>query len=257
MVGSRSRFRAEPDDMLMLELPTLPWRWRPRLLAWLVPMVACGLAIGRAQDASPPASRSAPAYPDHQRLLVVRDGLGQERQVRTLADWDVRRDHILAHFQEVAGNLPGGERRVPLDIQVISTMQERGFIRKKISFATEPGDRVPAWLLIPDRARARRQGPRRALPASDDRDRQGRAGRAWAGTASSPTRRELAERGYVTLAPDYPNFGEYKLDVYDLGYASATMKAIWNNLRAVDLPVRSGRGRPAPDRRHRPLARRP
>lgn len=47
--------------------------------------------------------------------------------------------------------------------------------------------------------------------------------------------RELTERGYVTLAPDYPNFGEYKVNVYDLGYASATMKAIWNNLRAVDL----------------------
>ena len=31
--------------------------------------------------------------------------------------------------------------------------------------------------------------------------------------------RELAERGYVTLAPDYPNFGEYKINVYDLGYA--------------------------------------
>ena len=42
-------------------------------------------------------------------------------------------------------------------------------------------------------------------------------------------------RGYVALAPDYPNFGEYKIDVYKLGYASATMKAIWNNLRAVDV----------------------
>ncbi len=29
--------------------------------------------------------------------------------------------------------------------------------------------------------------------------------------------RELAERGYVTLAPDYPNFGEYKIDVYCSG----------------------------------------
>ena len=47
--------------------------------------------------------------------------------------------------------------------------------------------------------------------------------------------RELAERRYVALAPDYPNFGDYKVDVYALGYASATMKAIWNNLRAVDL----------------------
>jgi predicted dienelactone hydrolase len=46
---------------------------------------------------------------------------------------------------------------------------------------------------------------------------------------------ELAERGYVTLAPDYPNFGDYKMDVYEHGYASATMKGIWNHMRAVDL----------------------
>ena len=60
------------------------------------------------------------------------------------------RAHILAHFQEVAGPLPGGERRVRLALQVVSTQQDQGFVRKKITFATEPGDRVPAWLLIPD-----------------------------------------------------------------------------------------------------------
>ncbi len=39
----------------------------------------------------------------------------------------------------------------------------------------------------------------------------------------------------MALAPDYPNFGEYKVNAYDLKYASATMKAIWNNMRTVDL----------------------
>src|SRR5437763_374951 len=46
---------------------------------------------------------------------------------------------------------------------------------------------------------------------------------------------ELAERGYVTLAPDYPGYGGYKIDVYAKGYASATMKGIVNHRRAVDL----------------------
>lgn len=51
----------------------------------------------------------------------------------------------------------------------------------------------------------------------------------------------LAERGYVTLAPDYslgstyPDFGEYQNDAYLQGYASSTMKGIWNHMRAVDL----------------------
>jgi pimeloyl-ACP methyl ester carboxylesterase len=46
---------------------------------------------------------------------------------------------------------------------------------------------------------------------------------------------ELARRGYVTLAPDYPNYGDYSFEAYAHGYASATMKGIWNHMRAVDL----------------------
>ncbi len=113
--------------------------------------------------------------------------------------------------------------------------KEGEFIRKKISFATEPGDRVPAWLLIPDRVRT----PADKYPAVlclHQTTAIGKDEPAGLGpNLELAYARELAERGYVTLAPDYPNFGEYKINVYDLGYSSATMKAIWNNLRAIDL----------------------
>jgi pimeloyl-ACP methyl ester carboxylesterase len=59
-----------------------------------------------------------------------------------------------------------------------------------------------------------------------------------AGLGSQPNKaigKHLAERGYVVLAIDYPNYGEYAIDVYERGYASATMKGIWNHMRAVDL----------------------
>ena len=208
---------------------------RAKLLQCFLATFLCGVPLTLAQNVPAPVSRRAPDYPDHRRLMLVRDGQGHERAVDNLADWDVRRDHILSHFQEVAGALPGGERRVPLDVQIISTTNEAGFVRKKISFATEPGDRVPAWLLIPNPARdGARQRPavlclHQTIAIGKDEP---------AGLGQNPElayARELAERGYVTLAPDYPNFGDYKLNVYDLGYASATMKAIWNNLRAVDL----------------------
>jgi dienelactone hydrolase len=209
-------------------------RPRPRF-EFLLVMVACGLPTTLAQEISAPASRHAPLYPDHARLTVVRDGQGRERPIRTLADWNVRRDHTLAHFQEVAGTLPGGERRVPLDIQVVSTTKEAAFIRNKISFATEPGDRVPAWLLIPDEVR-KPAGKHPAVLCLHQTIAIGKDEPAGLGqNRELAYARELAERGYVTLAPDYPNFGEYKIDVYNLGYASATMKAVWNNLRAVDL----------------------
>ena len=95
------------------------------------------------QESGRSAPPRAPSYPDHTRLLVVRDGDGRERPVDSRGDWEVRRAHILAHFQEVAGPLPGGERRVPLALQVVSSKQDQGFVRKKITFATEPGDRAP------------------------------------------------------------------------------------------------------------------
>ncbi len=99
-------------------------------------------------------SGAAPEYADHSQLLVVADAQGKFLPVARPAEWNVRRAHILAHFQEVAGALPGGERRVPLQMKVISETREPGYARRKVSFASEPGDRVPAWLLVPDSAGA-------------------------------------------------------------------------------------------------------
>jgi dienelactone hydrolase len=46
---------------------------------------------------------------------------------------------------------------------------------------------------------------------------------------------ELAERGWVCLIPDYPTLGEHNVDVYKLGWQSGSMKAIWDNMRGIDL----------------------
>lgn len=205
----------------------------PRVARWAI-VIGWAMAVA-GQESGRSGSPRAPSYPDHSRLLVVRDGDGRERPVGSHGDWEVRRAHILAHFQEVVGPLPGGERRVPLAIQVVSTQKDQGFVRKKITFDTEPGDRVPAWLLIPDEPEA----PESKRPAVLCLHQTVAIGKDEpVGLGGNPDLRsalELARRGYVALAPDYPNFGEYKIDVAKLGYASATMKAIWNNLRAVDV----------------------
>jgi len=194
------------------------------------------LGSARAGEAvtQPPAVH-APRYADRTRLLVVRGGLGRELPVRDRADWDVRRAHILASFQEVAGPLPGGERRVPLEMTVLATFREKGRVRKKITFAVEPGDHVPAWLLCPDDPKAA-AAQRPAVLCLHQTIAIGKDEPVGLGTNPDlQYARELADRGFVTLSPDYPNFGEYQLNVYNLGYQSATMKAVWNNLRAVDL----------------------
>jgi predicted dienelactone hydrolase len=45
---------------------------------------------------------------------------------------------------------------------------------------------------------------------------------------------ELADRGYVTLSPSYPQLAKYWPNLDALGYRSGTMKAIWDNLRGLD-----------------------
>jgi dienelactone hydrolase len=120
-------------------------------------------------------------------------------------------------------------------VAVAETYREKRLIRKKITFAVEPGDRVPAWLICPDDPNT---PPARRPAVLCLHQTIGIGKDEPAGLGKNPDlayARELSERGYVTLSPDYPNFGEYQIDVYGLGYQSATMKAIWNNLRAVDL----------------------
>jgi len=172
-----------------------------------------------------------PEYPDHRRLLVLRDAAGRERPIASPREWRRRRAHLLAHMQRVMGPLPGSERRVPLDPRVHEEVVTDRFVRRKIDFASEPGDRVPAYLFLP---RARGRHP--AVLCLHQTTRLGKAEPAGLGGRSDlHYALHLAERGYVTLAPDYVNFGEHRFDPYAAGYASGSMKAIWDNLRAVDL----------------------
>ena len=46
---------------------------------------------------------------------------------------------------------------------------------------------------------------------------------------------ELARRGYVTLAPNYPLLAKYQPDLKKLGWESGTLKAVWDNMRGLDL----------------------
>src|SRR5204863_553369 len=139
---------------------------------------------------------------------------------------------ILTHMQEVMGPLPDTSRKVPLDVQVTEIVQTPHYVRKKITYAAEKDDRVPAYLLIP----LERKGK---LPAVLCLHQTVVIGKGEpVGLGGKPSLRyavHLAERGYVTLAPDYPSFGEYAYDFAKSSYQSGSMKAIWNNMRAIDL----------------------
>lgn len=169
------------------------------------------------------------------------ESLWQEHQERC--------QDILARMQLVMGPLPGPERRVPLEPQILKHEREQKFDRCLVEYSVEPGDRVRAWLLIP---RIAIEKPTVKLPAMLCLHQTVAIGKDEpAGLGGNPNlhyAKELAERGYVTLAPDYlggdipevgirGGFGESRSDPYALGYVSGSMKGIWNHIRAVDYLV--------------------
>jgi len=192
--------------------------------------------LARPDDVSPTTAPAAIAYPDHSNLLVVRDAGGSERPVKTPADWAERVAHIRANMQQVMGPLPDTSRWAPLDVEVVSEEKTPGYLRRKVRFTPEVGDRVPAWLLIPNEIPAAGKAP--AMLCLHQTTKIGKDEPAGlGGLPSLHYAHELAVRGYVCIVPDYPSFGEYPFDFKKQGahYASGSMKAIWNNQRAVDL----------------------
>src|SRR5439155_9172242 len=97
----------------------------------------------------------------------------------------------LTRMQEVMGPLPDAKRRVPLDVQITETVETEKFVRKKLTFAAEPGDRVPAYLFLPKGA----AGKRPAILSLHQTTKAGKAEPAGlSGRENMHVAKELAER---------------------------------------------------------------
>lgn len=201
------------------------------LTAFLFLVLGHAALVWAGEAAKQPAP---PFYPDKMKLMVWRDGQGAEHPVTNAQDWQRRREHILANMELVMGPLPAADRRVPLDVQVVQTEELPTLTRKKITYAATKEYRVPAYLLIPHSAL---RTPQSKLPAMLClHGTSGSRGRTAGLGADYPRYTlELAERGYVTIAPDYTLLGENQTDPTAAGFASGTMMGIWSHSRAVDL----------------------
>ncbi|HRI13926.1 MAG TPA: alpha/beta hydrolase, partial [Verrucomicrobiota bacterium] len=153
------------------------------------------------------------------------------------ADSPISRATLLGQLEQVMGSLPSNAKRGPLDVQVESTEDAGEFERRKLTYLSEPGSRVPAYLLVPKHALRPDVG--RVFPAVLGLHQTHPAGaKVVIGLGQSPDDEygvELVRRGFVVLAPPYPWLAGYEPDLAKLGYASGTMKAIWDNIRGLDL----------------------
>jgi pimeloyl-ACP methyl ester carboxylesterase len=157
---------------------------------------------------------------------------------RSKDEWSVRRAKTLENLQQVMGKLPE-QSSAPLDLSVLEEERIGGIRRQKITFVSEVlagnPDRVSAYLLFPDGSNATRKKTAAVLCLHQTTSIGKGEPAGLGGKPGLQYALELAQRGYVTLAPDYPNFGGYEFDPYANGYASATMKGIVNHRRALDL----------------------
>lgn len=147
------------------------------------------------------------------------------------------RQVALSRMEQVMGTHPGAERRCPLDVQVIEEVDCGSYLRQLISYQSEPGCTTPAYLLLPKEAVA---GTSTGLMGvlslhSTNFDLGHKVAVGLGPLAGRDNARELVLRGHVVIAPAYPLMAEYNPDLKKLGYVSGTMKAIWDNERALDV----------------------
>lgn len=196
-------------------------------------LVLVGLVVLAA--APTPASVHAPRRLDRTKLLLYRNHRGEVKPVVSIADWQQRRAEILRGMQAVMGPLPGPARRGPLDVKVEEEVDAGSYVRRLVTYTAEPGGRVPAYLLVPKSALT---GATRAPGVLCLHQTHRLGPKVVVGLGQSPDDEygvELVQRGFVCLAPAYPLLAGYQPDLKRLGYRSGTMKAIWDNLRGLDL----------------------
>ena len=121
-------------------------------------------------------------------------------------------DAPAAGFREKLLQCLGGPWPEPCDLKpkVRETIQKDGYRIESVTYEVEPGDRVPAYVLIPDGVDANHPAP--AVAVWHQHNGAWRLGKVEpAGLAGLPmhhTGVALAKEGYVAICPDALCFGE-------------------------------------------------
>ncbi len=162
-------------------------------------------------------------------LLTLPDG----RVARTAEEWEARRKHTQEAFISIAGPMPSA--KVPLEVQVTETTDMGTYTRQLITYATDPGNRVPAYLCLPKTASRDKPAPAALCLHPTNMEIGHKVVVGLGGKENRQYAAELAERGFITLSPAYTLMANYQPDFRALGYQSGTMKSVWDNRCGLDL----------------------
>lgn len=146
-----------------------------------------------------------------------------------------KKSTIQKQMEAAMGELPTFNNLAPFQTIIIDSLKGNGHKRYHIKFTVAQNEVLPALLYIPERKNSNEKSPAMLVLHSTDAlgkmvvsGESPKRGRAYA--------IELAERGYVVIAPDYPSFGEMKdYDFKTDRYTSGTMKGIFDHIRCIDF----------------------
>ncbi len=173
--------------------------------------------------------------------LLTYSDRGRKAAITSRSQLEVRRQQILDSMQSAMGKLPALKGNPPFQVSYRDTVNENAYTRYTITFTVAPGEKIAAYLYFPRKKPGETRFP--AMVALHGTDVLGKMAVDGQGSRKEPWIRknlgygkELAERGYVVIAPDYPGFGDAKgHDFAADRYASGSMKAIFNQMRCIDL----------------------
>lgn len=165
-------------------------------------------------------------------LLTYKDRSGQIFPVTNKKEWEKKREEVLNNMQLVMGKVPPRQKKKLHVVYTDSAVYEK-YVRYSINFEAAPSEKVFAYLYRP-------KNKSMLSPAMLALHGTGIEGKKIIDGVTSIKNRayakELAERGYVVISPDYPSMGE--LENYDFAndrYDSGTMKGIFNHISCVDI----------------------
>ena len=181
--------------------------------------------------------QKAPSLPrlNRENLLEYHKADGSIAQVASKDDWLKRRAEIVRGMETVMGKLPGKEKKCDFDVKIEEEVEIDNYVRRLITYSSEPGSRTPAYLLIPKDVLAGKRKAPAVLCLHGTNNEVGHG--VVVGFGKLPNRAyamELAKKGFITFAPNYPLLAKYQPDLKKLGWESGTLKAVWDNMRGLD-----------------------
>ncbi len=210
-----------------------------------LPLLFAAIVTGHTGNADPDEKPKVSNEIRHSDLSVYLADDGTSKPIHTTGDWELRRRQIIKCAEAAMGEMPTLEN-LPFDPKLSEDVRIGDVRRITMTIAIEHSDRLPIDLYLPkslanivdvnDLLNARSHSKLAAIVSLHPTGAAGKRIVAGEGKQGRQYGVELAQRGYVVIAPDYPSFGQY--DRYDFAndnYVSGTMKGIVNHRRCVDF----------------------